>query len=184
MAEEPGQKRNRDSKNAREKAERDAARREIEERHAARGRSWRARRAPPPPDPFLVDALGDARRDAQFPRRRRGGARATARLVWMRPCRSWRLKARRARRPRRGRGRGGAAGLETEAAARETMGAKKRWLHERGYGDATPKDHDGDARRALAAVQLGKFPTTRTTPRPRRSGATSARPSRRFSATI
>ena len=46
---------------------------------------------------------------------------------------------------------------ETEAAARETMGAKKRWLHERGYGDATPKDHDGDARRALAAVQLGKL---------------------------
>ena len=37
------------------------------------------------------------------------------------------------------------------------MGAKKRWLHERGYGDATPKDHDGDARRALAAVQLGKL---------------------------
>ena len=37
------------------------------------------------------------------------------------------------------------------------MGAKKRWLHERGYGDATPKDHDGDARRALAAVQLGQL---------------------------
>ena len=61
-------KANRDSKNAREKAERDAARREIEERHAARDAFLAGANAPPPPpDPFLVDALEDARRDAQFP---------------------------------------------------------------------------------------------------------------------
>ena len=60
-------KANRDSKNAREKAERDAARREIEERHAARDAFLAGANAPPPPpDPFLVDALEDARRDAFF----------------------------------------------------------------------------------------------------------------------
>ena len=152
-------KANRDSKNAREKAERDAARREIEERHAARDAFLAGANAPPPPpDPFLVDALEDARRDAQFPEKaaRRRAGDGTSGL----DAALSQLEVE---------GASGAAptgeaeaeaappAWETEAAARETMGAKKRWLHERGYGDATPKDHDGDARRALAAVQLGKL---------------------------
>ena len=44
--------------------------------------------------------------------------------------------------------------LSIPAAELEAM---RERLHERGYGDATPKDHDGDARRALAAVQLGQL---------------------------
>ena len=184
MAEEPGQS-DLDSMSMRAKGRRDT-RREIEERHAARDAFLAGANAPlPPPDPFLVDALEDARRDAQSRKRRRGGAGggtsgldAALSQLEVEGASSGRPRA-------RPRPRGGAAGPWGRAAARGAVGAKKRWLHERGYSDATPKDHDGDARRALSAVQLGTFSRRRGRRRGRAGAARlSARPSRRSSATI
>jgi len=147
------------SKSSKEKEERDAAQREIDERHAARDAFLAGVNGPPPPpDPFMVDALRDAQRDAQFPeeaaRRRAGDGTsgldgALGQLGVAEKAFTVTEAAEKAATPV----------WETEAIRRETMGAKKRWLHERGYGDAVPKDHGGDERRALAAAQSGTLST-------------------------